>query len=440
MGGKPIGANLNSRRVLYLLLLLVAGGVLILALRNPNLDENRRVKVPANGNSPVGIAHQYDAIGDSITFGESFTFSVDQSGFPRKTTATFQGWPGLLGYILARETGVNTLVSNEGHPGDRTITARTERLPALLKRNTGSDRALLLLGTNSSGEFRTTPSGEGCSGSSCNQTFKGDLLDIVSSLKDSGRDLVHVALIPPVWGPNKDSLYRDPLGYAAERNRLIADYNRVITDEIVTQPSVKAGPDFFSCFLTPSVNRFSLFEDHIHPNALGYVMMAALWRDVITEQSVAVPADPCPSPVYILESLDPYVHGHKQNLLTVGDRYYTDELFTLINIPTELADGIWVSQANADNDNGDASFLNFDAGRSPVSVYVAYDPAGNPPLSSSHEFEPVTLSDDLTTSDPSVGVFSIVKASGVTGTVGIGGNRSAPDAMPQQGYVVIVVP
>ena len=389
---------------------------------------------------PVLAGNRYDAIGDSITFGDSFSFTVDQSGHPKKTNATFQGWPGLLSHLLTRNTGINVMVSNEGHPGDRAATARIERLPALLQRNSNSDRALVLLGTNHLGEFNATPSGEGCSGAACDDTFKGDMLAIISSLKDNGRDPVHVALIPPMWGPDGDTLYRDPLGNAAKRNRLISEYNRVITNEIVTQRGVELGPDFFSCFLTPTVNRFSLFKDRIHPNALGYVMMAALWRDVITEESVVMPADLCALPVYILESLDPYAHGHKQNLLKAGDQYYTDEEFTLTQIPSELADGIWISQANADNANSGTSFLNFDTGHSPVTVYIAYDPAGSPPLSSSHVFTPVTLSSDLTTSDPLVSAFSLVRAHGVTGTVSIGGNQSGVSAEPQQGYVVVVVP
>jgi hypothetical protein len=134
------------------------------------------------------------------------------------------------------------------------------------------------------------------------------------------------------------------------------------------------------------------------------------------------------------------VHGHKQNLLEEGDEYYTDEAFILTNIPSELANGIWVSQANADRGNRDEEFLTFDAGQSPVSVYIAFDPAGNPPLALSHVFEAVTLSADLTVSDPGVGALSIVKASGVTGWVSIGGNSSASNATPQQGYVVVVVP
>ena len=157
-----------------------------------------------------------------------------------------------------------------------------------------------------------------------------------------------------------------------------------------------------------------------------------------------IPATPpvksCPSPIYILESLDSYAHGHKQDLLDVGDEYYTDATFELLEIPSELTNGIWVLQANADKSNTNTGFLKFDAGAFPVSVYIAYDPAGSPPTSKTHQFRPTTLSSELIVSDPLVGTFSVAKATGVTGMVVIGGNRSNPAAAPQQGYVVIVVP
>jgi len=264
---------------------------------------------------------------------------------------------------------------------------------------------------------------------------------IIRDLRGVGRDIIYVGLLAPVWGSKLDKPYADPLDLpAAARNARIVEYNQVIIEDLLALPGVRPGPDFFSCFLTPTRNRFSLFKNTLHPNKLGYVFMAALWRDAITGEIPIQPAASCPSPVYVLESLDPYAHGHKQNLLEEGDAYYTDESFILTAIPSELANGIWVSQANADRDNRNENFLTFDVGRDPVSVYIAYDPSGDPPLSSSHVFTPATLSADLVVSDPRVGAFSIAKASGVTGMVGIGGNGSASDGAPQQGYVVIVVP
>jgi len=413
---------------------------LLITLLGTEGQEDRLAKL-MTGTDPVDQASQrIDAIGDSITRGDSFYFSIDPLGYPRKTQAEFQGWPGLLGYILTRQTGVNTMVSNVAHPGDRTTTTVEKRLPGLLKRNNRSDRALILLGTNNSGDFNTTPSGAGCSGSDCDGSFKGELLTIVKSLQDEGRDTVYVGLVPPIWGPDEDTVYLEPLGPLAERNRRILEYNRVIKSEILPLPGVRPGPDFFSCFLTPEANRFSLFKDHIHPNTLGYVMMAVLWRNAITEASTEPPEQPCTPPIYILESLDPYARGHKQDLLAEGDPYYTDEAFTLASIPDELSDGIWVTQANADNGNSESEFLSFDVGIEAVSVYIAYDPTGTPPQSSSHMFTPVVLSSDLTNSDPMVGTFGIVRAGSVTGKVSIGGNKSGPGTDRQQGYVVIVVP
>lgn len=89
-----------------------------------------------------------------------------------------------------------------------------------------------------------------------------------------------------------------------------------------------------------------------------------------------------------------------------------DESFTLTNIPGELAGGIWVMRANANNSNADSSYLNFDAGENPVTVYIAFDPAGNPPGSSTHAFSPVSA----------------------------GGNKSGGSPAAQQAYLLVVVP
>jgi len=343
--------------------------------------------------------------------------------------------------MLAEKTGTGIEIFNNGYPGDRVGEYRIERIPELIDAGNRSSRALLLIGTNDSNDFHPTPSGRGCAADACNNTYNGMMRSIIQSLGEAGRETIYVATLAPVWGSSLDVPYVDPLDMsAASRNARIVEFNDVIKRELLAVPGVESGPDFFSCFLTPTANRFSLFKDTVHPNALGYVFMAALWRDAITGTPPASQREDCPAPIYILESLDPYIHGHKQNLLEVGDAYYTDEVFILTDVPVELTNGIWVTQANADKNNRDDIFLTFDAGENPVSVYIAYDPGGVPPQSSSHEFRPVTLLSDLVVSDPEVGAFEIVKAVGVTGTVSIGGNRSGFGGAPQQGYVVIVVP
>jgi len=254
------------------------------------------------------------------------------------------------------------------------------------------------------------------------------------------RDAVYIASIPPVFGDALDTPYPDPLAVSATRNQTAISYNAAIQAE-AWQAGVVLGPDFFSCFLTATNNRFSLFADSLHPNALGHAMMAGLWADVIINGPPTFPMDPCPSPVYIVESLDAYTHGHKQNLLEVGDEYYNDEAFSLTNVPTELRDGVWITQDNADRADATAGFLSFDAGASAVTVYIAFDPAGSAPTSSTHAFAPVVLPGPLSVSDPAIigGDLSIVQATTVTGTVTIGGTASG-GGPASQAYVVIVVP
>jgi lysophospholipase L1-like esterase len=397
-----------------------------------------------------GLGDRYDAIGDSLTLGLYDNFRRDNLNLTDRKTISTRGWTGPLSDLLTSTLGQPNLVGNEGVSGDRSWQARILRLDSIIERNKlpKSNRALVMLGTNDSNVNNPEPSGEGCVGEACNGTYKGYMTDLITQLQGAGRDTVYLSILPPVFGDNTNpaTTYTDPLAPlpGAARNNLIQEYNRVIINELSVLPGVELGPDLFSCFLTPTVNRFSLFEDTLHMNSLGYALVAALWHDAITAGPVVPPMDPCPSPIYILEGLDPYaapgVAGFKQNLLEEGDLYYRDETFTLTNVPAELADGIWVTPRNADNTNTDADFLSFDAGTNPVTVYIAYDPAGSPPTSSTHTFSAATLSSNLTVSDGSVGTFSLVRATGVTGTVTIGGTLSTDPGIARQAYLVIVVP
>jgi len=390
------------------------------------IDRDTNVSV-AIGGGATG-SHRYDTFGNSITRGIGDSYTFDTLNLNDQRTISTSGWSALLGDLLTTTMGVPSLVGNEGISGDRANETRDERLFSIIERNPDSDRALVTIGTNDSNNFNTTSTTD----------LTAAIQTIIDTLHANGRDTVYLALLPPAWGNNTSTVYSDPLAVTATRNQTIMTFNQAIQG-MLPQAGVLPGPDFFSCFLTPSVNRFSLFVDSLHPNALGYAFMAALWNQAITAGPVVPPVDPCPAPIYILESLDPYVHGHKQNLLEEGDEYYTDAAFTLTNVPPELQGGIWVMQANADNANADADFLSFDAGASPVTVYIAYDPAGVPPTSSTHTFTPVSLSENLTVSDGSVGTFNIVAATSVTGTVTIGGNKSGSAPAAQQSYLVIVV-
>jgi len=405
-----------------------------------NLRDNTTATVDFDSNTSVavgaaGVGDKYDAIGDSITLGLADNYRRDNLNLTDQRTIGFQGWPAVLGDLLTTNNGQFNLVGNEGLPGDLTSEVRFQRLNSIIERNPDSNRSLILLGTNDTNAFPTPTTPAGLITNLRN--IAGRLLNTPAGVRDRGA--VFIASLPPVFGGTLSTPYPDPLDPGAARNQAAIGYNAAIQAE-AWQAGVFLGPDFFSCFLTPTNNRFSLFADSLHPNALGHAMMAGLWLDAITNGPVVAPMDPCPSPVYILESLDAYTYGHKQNLLEAGNEYYNDAAFTLTSVPAELADGVWVTQSNADSTDTSADFLSFDAGASSVTVYIAHDPAGGPPTSSTHVFTPVALSSGLAVSDGSVGTFSIVEATGVTGTVTIGGTMSDLSGIARQGYLVIVVP
>jgi len=392
------------------------------------------------GDDSVAGRARFDAIGDSITWGVPIAFGIDSQGVVRASGHVHQGWPELLATLLPAKDGVNAPITNLGISGAvvRKVAATHPR--RYLSYFSEPPDALLLIGTNDSNSIVETPSGLGCSGTACDGTYKATLNWLIDNLMSNGREKVFIGLVPPTWGNNSKEIFADPLGANATRNALIQEYNRVIVEDIAEKPGVVLGPDLFSCFLTPTANRFSLFEDVLHPNTLGQVYMAALWREALAREHAQPPTDHCTSPIYILESLDSYRHGQKQNLLAVGDPYYTDEEFTLVDIPAELVDGLWIMQPNANRDNQDDEYLEFDAGPSPVTVYIAFDASGSPPVSRTHAFVPTRLSSQLKVSDSSVERLDVVMAENIVGVMTIGGNKSARTPGQQQGYLVVVVP
>ncbi len=385
----------------------------------------------------TGFGDRYEAIGDSLTLGLRDNFARDNLNLSDRKTISASGWSGPLSDLLTTAQGAPNLVANEGISGDRANETRLFRLTSMLERNRRpkGNRSLLMLGTNDAViNAAATPA-----------EYQADMVSIINALLGSGRETIYVAILPPVFANNSNApLYTDPLDLDpmsptyAERNANIDGFNQVIINNLVPLANVQQGPDLWTCFLSPTVNRFSLFEDALHMNGLGYAFVAALWADTI-QNGAPVPGTPCASPIFILEDLDPYTHGLKQNLLEEGDQYYRDESFELTNVPPQLADGVWVSQNNADRGNQDANFMSFDVGANPVTVYIAYDNAGGPPVSS-ETFGPAALTGNLTTNDPTNGTFTVIEAAGVTGTVTIGGTDSDLTGASRQAYVVIVVP
>lgn len=371
--------------------------------------------VATDTNQAVGIggsnlnSDRFIAIGDSLTNGVFDNYSADNSTSDNRVIS-FQGWPATLSELANSSSAFPNIVVNEGIAGD-TTTDTNNRINSILERNQNANRALILLGTNDSNPFLNVSTA----------TVKSNLLSIINVAKTAGVSNFTVALIPPTDGD-------------VTRNNNIVSYNTMISTEIVgVEPNVDLGPDFYSCYL----NRFSLFDDTLHPNGLGYVMFAQLWKNALDGNPV-MPGGPCPAPIYILENIN--LNGYKQNILEVGDEYYQDSNFVLNNIPNELADGVWIMTQNSDSTNTSGNFLTFDVGSSPVTVYVAYASGTTPPTWLTNNFASVNLSSNLTASGGGVSTFNIWRQNNATETVTLGGNKaSGSGGGAIDNYIVIVV-
>jgi lysophospholipase L1-like esterase len=385
-------------------------------------DTNAAVGV---GLEAVGSNH-YLALGDSITNGIGDNYAADNISADGRSIG-IQGWASVLGERLTDTAGYPNLVSVEATPGDRSDQLLIERLPSILERNPLPNKALILIGTNDSNNSIALPSGAGCNydqPGGCDNTFKGYLLDIISDLPNAVEAIV--SLLPPAFGEGANTgPILNPLNNV-QRTQRIRSYNQVIEQEVVTRSGVRLGADLFSCFLRaadgqgPAINHFSLFEDNLHLNGLGQRVMAELLHDALNGAAVQ-PGNGCPPPLYILQNLSPYTY--KQNLLEEGDTYYTDQSYTLTDIPASLTDAIWVMSANADRTSSASSVLSVNLGSAPVTVYVAYDAnATVPGWLSTQGFTATSL--EVQAAGGSVNRYRLYRSNGRSGLLTLPGNRA----------------
>ncbi len=374
-------------------------------------------------NTRVGVlGDSYITVGDSITNGKMDNYSSDNISSDGRIIS-FGGFQSNLDDLLTATRLYPNIVFNEGVPGDESWDAASTRINSILERHPGSNYVLILLGTNDSGGALPVLSGLGCSGQSCDGTYKQNMQTLVDAIVVSGKTPV-VALIPPAF----DS--PDPLN--SNRNQLIQEYNSVIKNELT---NIALGPDFFSFFLSNVVNRSSLFSDVVHPNGLGNVVMAYLWHNALTG-STFLP--------FIMEDIVPA--NYKQNLIELGDKYYIDEAYTLINIldngiqldgiPAELMSGRWIMTANSDKNNSAINFLSFYADRA-VTVYVAYDSGAATLPNWLSTFKKTAL--QLSTTDPAAPLLDLYRADNMSGNITLGGNQATGASGAFSNYVVIVV-
>ena len=405
------------------------------------LLDHQGEEIAFDQNQAVGVGgSNVMAVGDSLTNGVGDNVKWDNISLDWRTIA-FQGWASVLGDLQADATGNPTIVSNEGIPGDTSADAANQRVTSIIERNPLAEKAIVLLGTNDSNPYpESVPSGSGCDEDipgDCDNTYKGNMVEIARTIAPSGsNNEVVIPLIPPAFGNTVNGTpYSDPLN--GERNLNIQEYNDVIAYELAVVENVVLGPDLFSCFLSTDTNRFSLFSDNLHFNALGHKVVAHLLSDSLLGAGV-LPGEPCPAPIFILESLSP--PNYKQNLLEVGNKVYVDEPFVLTSYPFELDSGRWVMTANADYNVIEEEFISFDLGSTMATVYVAYQTGATPPawLTTGYDLTNPLLQVFLDAAGSQT-TFDLYQKVNATGVITLGGNMAAGSGSVQYNYVAIVV-
>lgn len=371
-------------------------------------------------NTLVGaMGNYYVAIGDSITNGEGDNYATDNQA---TRIFGFQGYEANLNTLLENSQPKPILIQNEGIGGDESVDTAFTRINSILARHPGSDNALVMLGTNDA--LASIPSGDGCTGAACNGTFKGNMQSLIDTLNAAGKT-VYIARIPPVFG--NPPPFADPANAAVNIN-YVQPYNNVVTNQLTGR---QVGPDFYAYFLGAGQNRYSLFSNVWHPNALGYTVMAALWHNILNAGApVALP--------FVLDNLVPSTSAPyvKQNLLEVGDAYYVDTNYTLNAIPPALANGRWIMTANADVGNTSSNYVSFTVDRA-VTVYVAYDAQAATLPNWMNTFSNTGLT--LGTTDPFSPTLKLYSRVYSAGSITLGGNSAAGASGSNSNYVAIIV-
>lgn len=384
------------------------------------------------------------AIGDSITFGLGDNFNADNSDT--------DGWvQNMQGYEAPLSAALNqlhpetpTIIFNSGFPGDRAHNVLWGgRLDPALEKHSDADHVLLMLGTNDVGG--NVPSGTGCSGAACKDTFKGNMLEIIRRIRNVGKKPL-VARIPPRFGDTETTLYSAPETHP--KNLKAQEVNRVISEELGLAAD-EIGPDFYNAFLGAGVNRSSLFVDHLHPNALGYSLMAQLWYNHFSgDNGMPFLIDAiCVRLVNQGGCVSPSVY--KQDVVGVGDPYYADASFIITGyataganhpgeLPTELSGGVWVMTKNGDKALANSDYLTLGFNGS-ATVYVAYDDGGAKPnwLISGFVDTGMRLTTSNSAAAPSMRLY---RKNSVTGPLTLPGNMASGAGGTPENYLVIVKP
>ncbi|MEM1144523.1 MAG: chitobiase/beta-hexosaminidase C-terminal domain-containing protein, partial [Pseudomonadota bacterium] len=379
-------------------------------------DMDELISVGLGGSNWVGQ-------GDSNTNGVGDAFQGDGITTSGRRIS-YQGYQSNLEeFALATDPATPAIVFNTGVGGDRAQNLFS-RVDGLLEQHADASRVLVSIGTND--VLAGNPSGLGCSGASCNGTFIDYVQDSVDSLAAGGKQ-PWVASLLPIFG-NGSGLFSDPVNAAL--NVRAREYNDALTLQLA---GAQTGPDLYTFFLG-AANRVFLFEDLIHPNGLGHLIVAKLWENAILGSS-DLP--------FFADSLSVRVGGitqtpltYKQTLLDVGDQIYVDDSVSVTVIPAGYENARWIRTVNTNRNATDADYLEFDLGSKTASVYVAFDLTATLPSWMVTGW--VDTGSVISTNSGAVPALKLYRNAGRTGVVQLGGAESATTGAAGN-YVVLLV-
>ncbi len=218
---------------------------------------------------PAAAQTTYVAFGDSITFGVGDDPARAEKGYPPRLEAKLQ------------TRGRNADVRNEGLSGETTGEG-VSRITAAL--DPGDDVLLLLEGTNDVGKVST-------------ETIRFNLAEIARKAANAGVTTVHASLVP-----------RLPSAINDGRNLLTGQLASAVRDLAWVQERKLADPFEVFFRLTPDFTRlFVGGDDKVHPNALGYDLLAEVFADVLTDVDEVPPVTGFISPFDDAQNVDPDV-------------------------------------------------------------------------------------------------------------------------------------
>ena len=398
------------------------------------LLDNGNTVIDSHMIAGLGVGFDYTVVGDSIVNGLDDNTRGDGSS-PDGYLLNGQGFePIAVSYLNDLPAFEPTMLHNEGVPGDTTTRILTQRLAGLFERHANATNMVLMIGVNDAGGASFTPSGLNCVGVACDGTFKGNMQDIINQANAQGITPL-IPLTMPRFGDAGDGVppYIDPANNS--RNLLIRDeYNQVITSQLSGRI---VGPDLYNLYLGQE-NRFYLYNTNLHPNALGYHVLATEIFNAITAQSMeAFYVDNICMKLTVGGNCETVVNI-KQNLVEPGTRLWPDENFVLnAPIPAVLDGGRWLLPTNNERNLTNSNYLTFDVPSS-SKVYVAYDadsalrPAW---LTSGYTDTGINIS----TSNPLAANMRLFESnSSVTGTHTVPAAAAANNGA-QSNYLIIVV-